>query len=87
MPRRKDDLEKRSYGPIPLKNVTAYRAHSYSCANGKLTERQPHLMYEAREVDVAVDKLKSQRDFELRRWKALEAFYLLELGYRAPKEN
>ena len=62
-------------------NLQLLRASGWSVANGKTDDEcQPHLFYRAGEVDEAIDKLIAQHEFEHRRWNALEAFYLKELG-------
>lgn len=64
--------------------TTLYRASGWSNANGKASERQPHLFYRAKDVDDLFDKLEQERRFALRRAAALEAFYLSEIGIDEP---
>jgi hypothetical protein len=81
---------------MPKKKVPGgldkFRAHSWSgAADGNPTERQPHMFYRCGDVDTLIDGIVAQHTktlqtmetrfaFERRKWQALEAFYLQELG-------
>jgi ATP-dependent protease Clp ATPase subunit len=56
-----------------------YRAKSWNVDNGVANKEYPGRFYMAEDVESLLDRLTAAHDFDVRRYQALEAFYLSEI--------
>ena len=71
----------------PLTGLPTYKAQSWTTDNNQAVAdgRYPGKFYMREEADALFKKMEKRRKFELRRARALERFYLDELGLEDQK--